>query len=57
MLRIQINLIEKFKTEQSPSWEKVGEMQTVLTPKAELPFRGGLAFLLRKEIRQNIWGS
>jgi len=51
MFRIQINLIEKFKTEQSPSWEKVGEMQTVLTQKAELPFKGGLAFLLREEIR------
>jgi hypothetical protein len=43
--------IEKFKTRQNPSWEKVGEMRTVLTQKAELPIKGGLAFLLREEIR------
>ena len=40
------NLFGKFKNKQSPSWGKVGEMQTVLIQKAELPFRGGLTFLL-----------
>ena len=49
MFRIQINLIEKFKTEQSPSWEKVGEMQTVLTQKAELPLKVAWLFCSEKK--------
>jgi hypothetical protein len=43
------NLFGKFKNKQSPSWGKVGEMQTVLTQKAELPFKGGLTFCWEKK--------
>jgi hypothetical protein len=43
------NLFGKFKKKQSPSWGKDGEMQTVLTQKAELPFKGGLTFCWEKK--------